>query len=249
MTGLVARFLPALRDPALPVPDGLTDGTGRPAGRRFNVYRNNVTVSLIEALAQGFPAIHSLIGADNFAFVARGYATAHPPQSPLMMHYGAAFPTYLAEQSALAHLPYLPDVARLDLALRASYHAADHTPFDADDLARIAPEELENKVLHLAPGVRLLRSRWPVAQIHAFALSPDAPKPQGGPQDVAVFRPGFDPVAHELPPGGHAFLTLLQAHRPLGPATEAATAIAPAFDLGAMLALLLSQNALAQQKV
>lgn len=249
MTGLVAEFLPALRDPALAVPKGLTDGAGRPAGRRFNVYRNNVTVSLMEALAQGFPAIHSLIGADNFAIVARGYAATHPPQSPLLMHYGTAFPAFLAEQPALAHLPYLADVARLELALRASYHAADHTSFDADDLARIAPDTLETTALSLAPGVRLLRSRWPVAQIHAFALVPAAPKPQGGPQDVAIFRPEFDPVAHELPPGGHAFLTLLQANRPLGPATEAATAIAPAFDLGAMLALLLSHNALAQPKV
>lgn len=246
MTGLVADILPALRDPALAVPKGLTDGAGQPAGRRFNVYRNNVSVSLIDALAQGFPAIRSLIGDENFRFLARAHATAHPPDTPLMMHYGAAFPTFLAGQPALDHLPYLADVARLELALRASYHAADHAPFTADDLARIDPDTLDSTRLHLAPSVRLMRSRWPIVQIHAFALTPGAPKPFGGPQDIAVFRPEFDPVACDLPPGGHAFLSLLQASRPLGPATETATAIAPEFDLAAMLGLLLSHQALAQ---
>lgn len=249
MTGLVADFLPALRDPALPVPDGLTDGAGQPAGRRFNVYRNNVTVSLIDALTQGFPAIHSLIGEDNFRFIAKSYAGDFPPQTPLMMQYGAAFPVFLAGHSALAHLPYLADVARLELALRASYHAADHTPFTADDLARIDPENIENTVLSLAPSVQLLRSRWPIAQIHAFALTAGAPTPQSGSQDIAIFRPEFDPIFVDLPHGGHAFLTLLHASRPLGTATESATAIAPDFDLGAMLGLLLSHHALAQPKV
>ena len=31
MTGLIADFLPALRDAARPVPDRVTDGAGRPA--------------------------------------------------------------------------------------------------------------------------------------------------------------------------------------------------------------------------
>lgn len=249
MTGLVADILPALRNPGLPVPKGLTDGAGHPAGRRFDVYRNNITMSLIEALAQGFPAIHSLIGADNFRMVARTYVAEHPPETPLMMQYGAGVPAFLQRLPALSHLPYLPDVARLELALRASYHAADHQPFTADDLAQIEPENIENAILYPAPSLHLLRSRWPIIQIHAFALTPGAPKPTGLAQDIAVFRPEYDPVPQDLPPGGHTFLTRLQAHHPLGPATEAATETAPEFDLGAMLALLLSHNALAQPEV
>jgi len=42
------------------VPASLTDGSEQPAGKRFNVYRNNVIVSLKEALSESFPVVTKL---------------------------------------------------------------------------------------------------------------------------------------------------------------------------------------------
>ncbi len=47
----------AILDPLATVPDGITDDRGRPALRRFAVYRNNVVVSLTEALETAFPVV------------------------------------------------------------------------------------------------------------------------------------------------------------------------------------------------
>lgn len=246
MIGLIADFLPALRDAARPVPDGVTDGAGRPAGRRFDVYRNNVAVSLIEAMETGFPAVARLIGSRNFRHLAHGFAVAHPPRTPVMMGYGQAFPGYLAGMEALAHVPYLPDVARLELALRDSYHAADHIPLTPDALAAIPPERLEGTRLPLAPSVRLLRSDWPIVEIWAYTMRDGAPKPAGTGQDVAVLRQGFDPEPVALPAGGFAFLRALQSGAPLGRATELALQDTPDFDPGVSLGLLLGHGALCQ---
>ena len=128
------QFRAALLDPGLPVPQGLQDAQGRPAGKRFDVYRNNVVVGLIEALATAFPVIEKLLGAENFRVLAGAYVRAYPPRSALMMFYGDHLPAFLQGFEPVADLGYLPDVARLELAIRRCYHAADAIPVNPQSL-------------------------------------------------------------------------------------------------------------------
>lgn len=204
-----AAFSEALMDPARPAPDWLTGAHAAPAGRRFDVYRNNVIVSLMDAMETGFPVIARLIGAENFRNLARGFVAKHPPRTPLMMHYGAEFPAYLAAFKPLAHLPYLADCARLELAMRASYHAADTPGLDPTALTGLAPERLMAARLRLAPAVRVLSSPWPIGSIRAFNLEPGAPNPEMRPEDILIVRPEFDPSPVILPAGCAAALTAL----------------------------------------
>ncbi|MFU8882937.1 MAG: putative DNA-binding domain-containing protein [Rhodobacterales bacterium] len=244
MTGLRDTFLPALLDADQPVPEGLQDGQGRPAGRRFNVYRNNVTTSLIKALEQGFPAVAKLLGAENFTAAARIFVRDHPPESRLMMHYGAGFAAFLQSAPPLAHLGYLGDVARMELALRRAYHAADATPLDPAILAAIPPQDLAQIRLILAPAIAVIRSPWPIHAIWAFNMIPGSPKPAAQAQDVLITRPDYDPVAQPLPPGGAAFIAALHDKQPLGSAHDAALAQNDRFDLTETLGLLIAGAAI-----
>lgn len=228
-------FGAALLDPARPVPEGLGDGHGGPAGRRFAVYRNNVAVSLTEALESGFPTVLKLIGPTNFRGLAGAYLRAHPPRSPLMMLYGGEFPGFVAAEPQLRHLSYLPDVARLDLALRQAYHAADAVPVAPETLSSLPPGDLPDLRLRLAPAVRLVPSRWPIHGIHRFNHAPGSPKPQARPEDVLVTRPEFDPIPRLLPPGGAGFVAALLEGGTLAAALAAA---GDGFDPAPVLALL-----------
>lgn len=239
MTGQTA-FRAALLDAAEPVPDGLSDGRGRPAGKRFSVYRNNVAVSLTEALRTGFPAVAALLGADNFDRVAGAFLRAHPPADPRMMFYGAAMPEFLAGLEPLAKMPWLPDVARLELALRRSYHAADAAPIAPEALAALDEAALQQAVLTLAPAVQVLSTPYPVLQIRAFALNDGAPKPTGGAEDIILTRPGFDPETTALPPGSAALIAALTSGDTLGKAADNA----PHADLPTVLAALLNGHAI-----
>ncbi|MEQ9259311.1 MAG: DNA-binding domain-containing protein [Roseovarius sp.] len=237
------KFRGALLDGAAPVPEGLTDGAGRPAGRRFSVYRNNVAASLTEALELGFPAIRKLIGEENFRHIAGMFLRAHPPASPLISHYGTGFAEFLEGFEPLARYPYLGDVARLEQARREAYHAADAAPADMAPLQAADPDALEALRFGFAPALRLIRSRFPIHAIWAFNME-DGPKPQAQAQSVLVTRPEFDPVLTALSPASADCLAALLAGAPLGEAHAAAVEQDNSFDLGALLALLLGQNAI-----
>ena len=233
-------FRAALLDPDRPAPAGLTDPHGRPAGRRFDVYRNNVTVSLTEALRQAFPVVRTLVGEDFFTAMAREFLRAHPPASPLMMFYGARMPGFLASFPPVAHLGYLPDIARLELALREAYHAADARPVPPEVLQSLPPDRLVDSKLRLAPAIRLVRSRWPIHAIwSANTRATPAPKATV-PEDVLVTRPGYDPEPLCLPAGAGSFIAALQEGQTVGAALDAGGA----FDLTATLSLLIGAGAI-----
>lgn len=235
-------FHDALFDAARPVPEGLTDGQGRPAGRRFAVYRNNVAASLTEALEESFPAMAKLIGAENFRKVAGVFLRRHPPDTPMLAQYGAGFAEFLEGFAPLGHLGYLPDIARLEQARRRAYHAADAAPADPSALQALTPDLLAETRFGLAPATELVASRWPIHAIWAFNMVEGAPKPQPGPQTVLITRPDFDPVLTPVAPGTAAFVTALQAGQPLGAAQDAGLEAEPGFDLAQALSLLLGSR-------
>lgn len=237
-------FTAAILDADTPVPRGLTDPEGRAAPRRFAVYRNNVAASLTEALEQGFPALQTLIGPRRFKALAGLYLRAHPPTDPRMMYFGADLPVFLTDFAPLSAYPYLPDVARLELALRESYHAADAAPLAAERLARLPEEELNRARLHFAPAARLLASPYPVHTIWQSTMG--GPKPQPGAAHLLIARPEYDPVIHPLSANDFALLEWLFQGVPLGTALTEAAAGA---DIGSLLGLLLASGTLTQLEI
>lgn len=238
-------FRAALLDPAMPAPNGLSDGRGAPAQNRFDVYRNNVTVALVDALRTAFPILRRLVGDNTFDQLALIHARAHPPRSPLMMHYGQDMPAFLEGFEPLAHIGYLRDVARLELGLRRAYHAADAAPMDPQVLAACPPETLTASTLHLCPPVMCIPSAWPLFDIWRFNTEPGAPKPQAVAQSVLITRPAFDPLPHALTLAQGAWMAAIAQGGTVGAAQDAATTQDPDFDLTPLLTLLLRQGAIA----
>ena len=242
MTVDQTTFSTALLDPEVPRPIGLLDGQGAPAGRRFDVYRNNVATSLTEALETAFPTLRKLLGEANFKILAGVFLRKHPPSSPVMMFYGEEMPQFLADFGPTSDTGYLPDIARLELCLRHSYHASDANPIDPTDLQSLPPDQLMEARFDFAPSCILLQSDWPVYAIWLFNNQDGAPKPEMASQDVLIARTEFDPDIHLLGTGAGAFVRALMDGDKFGASLEIIST--DTFDLSSTLALLLGAGAI-----
>src|SRR5690349_10653352 len=104
-----AAFAPALLDPSAEVPTVVTGPRGKAAVKRYNVYRNNVTVGLIDALAAIYPAVQRITGPEFFRAMARFHIRQSPPASPLLFEYGRDFPAFIEQYEYAKSLPWLAD--------------------------------------------------------------------------------------------------------------------------------------------
>jgi hypothetical protein len=240
-----AAFAAALLDPDAAVPTGIKGVDGNLSARRFNVYRNNVVVSLIGALADTFPVTRQMVGEEFFAAMAQEYVTAHPPASPIMMRYGATFPVFVENFPPAAALTYLGDLSRLEFAQVEAFHAADAAPVAPETLGAIAPDQLGETRFVAHPATRLMRGRHAAASLwlahrgigELGSIDPFVP------QDALVTRPVFSVEIRALEPARGAFLAALLDGASFGEAAGVAFGLEPDFDLPAAIALMLESGA------
>jgi hypothetical protein len=237
-----ADFAAGLTDPGHAPPTEVIARSGKGVAKRYNVYRNNVTVSLIDALAAIYPAIRRITGVEFFRAMARFHVRATPPASPLLFEYGRDFPAFIASYEYARDMPWLADTARIERAWLDAYHAADATPLDAASLAAVHPASLPELHFTPHPAARVLRSPYPAVSIFTMNKrdGPVTPFCSSEAEDALITRPAHDVIVTRLPPGGAVFLNGLLAGARLGPAAAAAFQSEPAFDLSANLAGMIS---------
>jgi len=228
------------------------DGIGH-AGR-LSVYRNNTTILLTEALGDNFPVARRLVGDEFFAAMARRFLRAHPPVSPCLFEYGAAFPDFVAAFAPAASLPYLADVARLEWAMVEAAHAADAPVLTTRELLEAAIETGIDRVgLEIHPALRLVVSPYPIDRI--WTINQDGADPDAGVDlaeggvRLAVTRPEAVPGIRALSCGGHAVLRALIEGLSVERAARAGEETEAGLDAAAALAGLTAAGAFSGLRV
>ncbi|MGJ0452826.1 MAG: HvfC/BufC N-terminal domain-containing protein [Methylocystis sp.] len=226
-------FVRALLEPEQPPPKGVETPGGFPPERRFAVYRNNMCVGLVDALAERFPICLQLVGDEFFRAMAQCYARERLPRTPMLFEYGDAFATFVSEFEPARELPYLPDVARLEYAVGAAYHAADAAPLSLDFLRALPLDRLESATAALHPSTHVIASKHPIVSIWRRHMSDEKMKPleldRG--EEALVVRPELAISVSTLPAGGSAFVDALRRGGTFGEAVNAATGVAADFKL------------------
>jgi len=238
-------FAAGLLDPDRGLPASIAARGGKTAVRRYNVYRNNVTVSLIDALAAVYPAVQRITGVDFFRAMARFHIRATPPTSPLLFEYGRDFPSFIERYEHARSMPWLADTARIERAWLDAYHAADAEPLSPAALAAVPPDRVGDLVLAPHPATRIVCSQFAAVTIFAAnrGSAPAGRIDAALPEDALITRPALDVVVRHLPPGGAAFLTQLMSGHSLGEAAACALETSPAFDIASNIAGIIEAGA------
>ncbi len=159
----------------------LTVGDTEPAGlalvggtdpvKRLGIHQRHYEASLTGALRDKFPACAWLLGTGLASSAARAYVHALPPRQPCIAEYGRDFPQFLARHCAGVAPSHVESFAELEWAVGQASIAVDFAPLSWAEVVRAGAERLMDSPLVLQPGLRYLRSAWPVDELMTSYLS------------------------------------------------------------------------------
>ncbi|MFT7400768.1 MAG: hypothetical protein ACI83N_000353 [Hydrogenophaga sp.] len=244
----------ALLDPAHAAPNGLVTWNQSDPARRLAVYRNNVMVSSVDALASSFPVTQQLVGEAFFRAMAQVFVRTHPPRTPVLSHYGHELPSFIAQFSPAAGLPYLADVALLEILRLQALHAADAQAMDAQRIAAVMQDTdtLPSLRWQLAPSLHLLRSAHAAVSVWAAHQEGSDIALEGvdlqQAESALVFRSEWDVMVLQTAPGMTTLVNHLLINAMFGEAIDQAFACEPDFDLSLALADLIRHGLLIDVK-
>ncbi len=241
------EFATALTRLNLPAPSCVTNPSGRPSQRRFSIYRNNVLRGLIETLKDMFPATHRIVGEEFFEAMARDYAIAEPPATPVLLEYGGGFAGFVETFEPAASLPYLGDVCRIERAWLEAYHAPEGCILTADELRAVQACDASQCRFRIHPSARLLSSRYPALTIWRTNIDGETPIPvdiQGGGEHVLVVRPTVDVEVRALTHAEMKFIKALFRQQSLLEAAIEALSLDSEFALSPSLKNLIESGVL-----
>ena len=206
---------------------------------RFDIYRSSVLSNFRNALRTVYPVVARLTGEPFFDQAADRYARETRSLSGDLHLYGDLFPDFLTTYAPAEELVYLADVASLEWLWHKTFHAANSPSLDLLALGQIPPADYDRLRFRLQSSCRLFHSPYPVLNIwEANQPGNDAVKEinlDEGPDNLMVYRAGFEVRIARLSAGERAFVESLGAGDVLGVAIAFAIDSEPGIDAGAVL--------------
>ncbi len=228
---LLAALLELPPQPAIRKLSDFAYGVGTDVERGFKVYQANGHMLAERALRSAYPVLEQMLGKESFQQLVRAFWHAYPPVLGDIAKWGAQLSEFISQSDQLRDEAYLPDVAKVEWALHLCAFAPDRDP-DFASLSFLTTEDPQTLGLVLAPGVAATQSVWPLASLMLAHLERNPPLEELGqqlrnpfPQDVVIWRVGFQPRLRLAMAGEVNLLIALQTGIALEPALDVAVGL------------------------
>jgi hypothetical protein len=196
---------------------------------RFQIYRNNMFLSLTLHLKAVFP-VTARLGDDRFfAYAAHEFICSHPPRAPHLSNYGGGFAKFLASFPPSRNVRLLVEMAAFEWTVHCALTAAERPPLAAATLAHVSGDSGQICVA-LQPSLGFVLARWPVLDLWAAeGRKEDEIRPKLN--RIAVFRRADNIRVLDLTSASFGFWRSLKKGVALDCAAARALARNPQFNL------------------
>ncbi len=145
------------------------------ADLRLDIYANAYRFRLVEALQDTFPALHTLLGDEDFFNLGVAYLTARPSKHFSLRYFGHELASFLKGSDAYSEQPLLSEMAQFEWLLREAFDAADNAVIDMEALQQIDPQSWHSLRFLFHPTVKRVDLSFNVPQIWQTIDKQEAP--------------------------------------------------------------------------
>ncbi|WP_417317592.1 DNA-binding domain-containing protein [Emcibacter sp.] len=132
--------------------------------RRLAIYAHAYGARLRETLEKDFPALHAMLGDDQFRAVCDAYISAFPSDHPSLRFFGRHMAEFL-RGDAFCDQPFLGEMAQFEWAFLEVFDSADRFPVTVEDVAALAPQHWTTLRFDFHPSLRLGEFAWNVPAV------------------------------------------------------------------------------------
>jgi len=157
--------------------------------RQLAIYQNAYVLRLAEALRSNYPALHQLLGDDDFDMLAQRYLAQHPSDTASIRWFGDRTADFMLHEKPFALCPAMSDLARFEWALRHTVDAADAERITFEFMQHVATEQWGALTFDLHPSLTLLQLDWNAPAIwKALTGDQEPPAPESETLTWLVYR-------------------------------------------------------------
>lgn len=159
------EFLAYLLNPGKQMTAYVLSDDNLTAAQRLEIYAEGYRLRLLEALQENYPALHTLLGDDEFKQVALTYINTQPSHHFSIRYFGDQLASLLETTPPYKDMPVLYEMAAFEWVLRDAFDAPDSKIIATTDLSSIKPEAWPCMKLVPHPALRRLDLSWNAPQL------------------------------------------------------------------------------------
>ena len=132
---------------------------------RLKIYFDAYRLRLIEALKDNYPALHTILGDEQFASLCTDYLKHHPSRHFSIRYFGHALPDFLAGFPPYSGQVALKELALFEWTLRDVFDAADDHSLTMEELQQIPLPNWPEISFRFHPSLRRIQLSTNAVQI------------------------------------------------------------------------------------